>query len=70
MLEVLQLVAHKDQTDVLPQSNDPIGALLRQRDQAVHQALAGVTLATLATQDPVALLSPEPSSVFVDQPVS
>ena len=70
VLEVLRLVAHKDQPDVLSHSHDPIGALLRQRDQAVYQALAGVTLATLATQDPAALLSPEPSSLFVDQPVS
>ncbi|MYA28523.1 MAG: YihY family inner membrane protein, partial [Nitrospira sp. SB0666_bin_27] len=70
VLEVLRLVAHKDQPDVPSQSHDPIGALLRQRDQAVYQALAGVTLATLATQDPAALLAPEPSSVFVDQPVS
>ena len=62
VLDVLRLVAHKDQPDVLQQSNDPIGALLRQRDQAVRQALANVTLATLATQEPATLLSPEPSS--------
>ena len=70
VLEVLQLVAHKDQTDVPQQSNDLIGALLRQRDQAVRQALADVTLATLATQESMVSLSPEPSSVFADQPVS
>ena len=70
VLDVLQLVAHKDQPDVLQQSNDPIGALLRQRDQAVRQALDGVTLAMLATTEPATLLSPELASVFVDQPVS
>ena len=70
-LEVLQLVAHKDRapTDVAQEGHDPVGTLLRQRDQAVHQALAGVTLAMLATEDPAAFHSSEPSSLFVDQPV-
>ena len=70
-LEVLQLVAHKDSTpaDIVQEGNDPVGALLRRRDQAVRQALAGVTLTMLA-EEPAALLSPEPSSIFVDQPVS
>ena len=72
VLEVLQLVAHKDHTptNVGQEGNDAVGALLRQRDEAVRQALANVTLARLAAEEPAALTSPEPSSVFVDQPVS
>ena len=72
VLEVLQLVAHKDPTptDVVQEGNDLVGALLRQRDQAVRKALAGVTLAMLAAEEPAALTSPEPSSLVADQPVS
>ncbi len=69
-LEVLQLVAHQEPADEPQEGHDPIGVLLRQRDQAVRQALAGVTLARLAAEEPAALLSPEPSSTFVNQPVS
>ena len=72
VLEVLQVVAQKDATpaDVGQEGTDPIRALLRQRDQAVREALAGATLAMLATEEPAALISAELSSVFVDQPVS
>jgi len=70
VLEVLQLVAHQEPADEPQEGHDPIGALLRQRDQAVRKALAGVTLARLAAEEPADLLSPEPSSVFVNQPVS
>ena len=71
VLEVLQIVAHKDPTptDVVQEGNDLVGALLRQRDQAVRKALDGVTLAMLAAEEPAALPSPEPSSLVADQPV-
>ncbi len=71
VLEVLQLVAHKEftPTEMVQEGNDLVGALLRQRDQAVREALAGMTLTMLAAEEPAALLFPEPSSLFIDQPV-
>ena len=69
-LEVLQIAWHKEwpRPDVGQQDHDPVDALLRQRDQAVHDALQGVTLTTLAADAPAALPSPGPSSSFVKQP--
>lgn len=69
-LEVLQITWHKEwpRPDVGQQDHDPVDALLRQRDQAVHDALQGVTLTTLAADAPAALPSPGPSSSFVKQP--
>lgn len=71
-LEVLQIAWHKEwpRPDVGQQGHDPVDALLRQRDQAVHDALQGVTLTTLAADAPAALHAPESSSAFVDQPVA
>lgn len=72
VLEVLQLVCHKElpPTAIEQKRRDPVGTLLRQRDQAVHDALAGMTLAMLAAEEPASFLTPEPSSVLVDQPVA
>ena len=72
VLEVLQLVSHKEwpRPDVVQKGHDPVATLLRQRDQAVHDALQGVTLATLAAEEPAALFTPESSSAFIDQPVT
>ncbi len=64
VLEALQLVAHKDQAsaDAVREGNDPVGALLRRRDQAVREAMADVTLAMLAAEESAALPAPEPSA--------
>ena len=72
VLEVLQIAWHKEwpRPDVGRQGPDPVETLLRQRDQAVHDALQGVTLTTLAAEAPAALHAPESSSAFVDQPVA
>ncbi len=72
VLEILQLVYHKGYPPVEhdPQTNDPVGRLLRQRDQAVCDALNGMTLQMLAAEEPAALSIPEPSSLILDQPVS
>lgn len=71
VLEVLQLVSHQEwpRPDVAQNGHDPVETLLRQRDQAVHDALQGVTLAMLAAE-PAAFFTPESSSAFIDQPVA
>lgn len=71
VLEVLQLVSHQEwpRPDVAQNGHDPVETLLRQRDQAVHDALQGVTLAMLAAEEPSAFFTPESSSAFIDQPV-
>lgn len=72
VLEVLQLVSHQEwpRPDVAQNGYNPVETLLRQRDQAVHDALQGVTLAMLAAEEPAALFTPESSSAFIDQPVA
>ena len=72
VLEVLQLVSHQEwpRPDVAQKGHNPVETLLRQRDQAVHDALQGVTLAMLAAEEPAALFTPESSSAFIDQPVA
>lgn len=72
VLEVLQLVSHKEwpRPDVAQQGHDPVETLLRQRDQAVHDALQGVTLAMLAAEEPAPFFTPESSPAFIDQPVT
>lgn len=72
VLEVLQLVSHQEwpRPDAAQNGHNPVETLLRQRDQAVHDALQGVTLAMLAAEEPAALFTPESSSAFIDQPVA
>ena len=72
VLDVLQLVFHQEwpRPDVAQHGHDPVETLLRQRDQAVRDALQGVTLAMLAAEEPAAFFTPESSSAFIDQPVT
>ena len=72
VLDVLQLVSHQEwpRPDVAQHGHDPVETLLRQRDQAVRDALQGVTLAMLAAEEPAAFFTPESSSAFIDQPVT
>ncbi|MDA0739795.1 MAG: YihY family inner membrane protein [Nitrospirae bacterium] len=72
VLEILQLVSHREYPPVTldSQANDPVGALLRLRDQATLETLNGMTLKMLAEEEPAALAISEPSTLLVDQPVS
>ncbi len=72
VLEILHLVSHREYppVEVEPNENDPVGALLRLRDQAIRETLNGMTLKMLAAEEPASLAIPEPSSLLVDEPVS
>ena len=72
VLEILQLVSHREYPPVARDSkaSDPVGALLRLRDQTILETLNGMTLKSLAEEEPSALAIPEPSSLLVDEPVS
>ncbi len=72
VLEVLHLVAHKDQTPtrVVQEGSDPVESILRQRDHALREALAGVTLTMLAAEEPAPLMAPESSSLYVERATS
>ena len=72
VLEILQLVSHREYPPVPIDSHadDPVVALLRAKDQAIQEALNGMTLKMLAAKDPSALALSESSSILVDEPVS
>ncbi len=72
VLEILQLVCHREYPPVTGDSNtsDPVGALLRVRDQAILETLNGMTLKMLAEEEPAALAIPKSSTLLVDQPIS
>lgn len=65
ILEILQFVWHKESPVIEKeaQRSDPVGKILHQRDEAVSQALKGVTLYNLASEEHTHVVVPEQSSL-------
>ena len=72
VLEVLQLVCHKESPprESYPKTGDPVGSLLRKRDQAISESLDGVNLKMLAEEEPASFTILDPPSLLVDKEVS
>lgn len=72
VLEVLQLVCHKEYppAESGQKVGDPVGSLLRTRDQAISESLDGMTLKMLAEEEPASLTILEPPSLLMDREVS
>ena len=72
VLEVLQLVCHKEYPprESYPKAGDPVGSLLRKRDQAISESLDGVTLKMLAEEEPTSFTILDPPLLLVDREVS
>jgi len=72
VLEILQLVCHKEYPPGKPEAKDrdPVGRILEQRDEAIRETLHGMNLQMLAAEEPAKLTIPQPSSLLLDQPAS
>ena len=68
VLEILQLVYYKEYPPVehAPNTEDPVGTCLQQRDQAIHDAFNGLTLHMLAAKEPSVPSSSSTILPFVD----
>ena len=51
-------------------TGDPVGSILKKRDQAISKSLAGVNLKMLAEEEPASFTIFESPSLLVDREVS
>lgn len=72
VLEVLQLVCHKEYPprESYQKTGDPVGSILRKRDQAISESLDGVTLKMIAEEEPASFTILDPPSLLMDREVS
>ncbi len=71
VMEIVELVRHKDYPASEPHrdASDPVGTVLRHRDQAVEAALNGLTLKMLTTGEGTQLFTLESTPLELGQPV-
>lgn len=71
VMEIMELVRHKDYpaSESHRDASDPVGTVLRHRDQAVEAALNGLTLKMLATGEGAHLFTMESTPLELGQPV-